>query len=350
MNVAVPSSTVFAQNVKPPTARQFVVSNGDGTCQVGGKFVPCDAQFSVDHAGQKLLKELDNLDSVDITQKTAAIEEQFSDLCRSNRQLIDGRWTSQVFSIKVGHSFAVWKNWDSYFRFVREWRKLAPQSEALAVVESMLWRAFAWDARGTGFANTVSDSNWRLFRERTQRALDSLQKFGGNRSSCDLWYAEKLNAFRGMGESLADIRAVFVEGIGRYPKSLAIYGAMGLAVSPKWQGSLELFDEFARQAAKRSADFEGAGMYARLYWTIDDESLKLENSSYPDWSLLRRGFEDLLKRYPDSWWNANKFASFACRARDKDAYLLAMEKVGMALNYAAWTASRPEFCDLRMLK
>ena len=35
---------------------------------------------------------------------------------------------------------------------------------------------------------------------------------------------------------------------------------------------------------------------------------------------MKKGFEDIVERYPHSAWDMNNFAAFACRAHDGDTY------------------------------
>ena len=59
-------------------------------------------------------------------------------------------------------------------------------------------------------------------------------------------------------------------------------------------------------------------MYALLYWALSGG--EWDKDPFKDlhipWKNMKRGFDDLIKRYPDSQWNLHHYAFFSCRAND----------------------------------
>ena len=67
--------------------------------------------------------------------------------------------------------------------------------------------------------------------------------------------------------------------------------------------------------------------------------------------IMKTGFEQLMKAYPDSHWNLNHFALFACRARDADTYRRLRKQIGDRPYDAAWPDNLSiEVCDERLTK
>jgi hypothetical protein len=65
---------------------------------------------------------------------------------------------------------------------------------------------------------------------------------------------------------------------------------------------------------------------------------------------MQEGFDDMMKRFPKSLWNANNYAAFACLAKDKAAYGRIRPKLGRELFLPAWPANAtPEVCDHALL-
>lgn len=58
-------------------------------------------------------------------------------------------------------------------------------------------------------------------------------------------------------------------------------------------------------------------LYARIYWVASQREYedRLFTESKVNWPTMKRGFEDVLSRYP-SPWNLQSFAYFACQAND----------------------------------
>ena len=60
-------------------------------------------------------------------------------------------------------------------------------------------------------------------------------------------------------------------------------------------------------------------MYARIYWSASQTQYGRDLFTDSDviWEKMKKGIDDVLKRYPDQW-NINNFALFACLANDKE--------------------------------
>jgi hypothetical protein len=106
---------------------------------------------------------------------------------------------------------------------------------------------------------------------------------------------------------------------------------------PKWNGSLEELDQFARYAAESTERWEGSGLYARIYWYVQAYSpgVPLEASTKIDWALMKTAMEDVARRYPDPW-NVNNFAMFSCTEGDWRETKYFMEKISGPLLSPPW--------------
>ena len=98
-------------------------------------------------------------------------------------------------------------------------------------------------------------------------------------------------------------------------------------------------------ATAKTLQWEGVGMYARIYWyasqaQFDDD---LFGKSMVDWPKMKAGFEDVISRYPDSW-NINNYAKFACLAKDKNKTSELFKRIGDTVVIQAWTRPLLEQC------
>ena len=57
-----------------------------------------------------------------------------------------------------------------HIKELEKWRKQSPDLALPLVVLAKAYVCFAWDARGSGFAGTVSEVGWVLFRERIEHS------------------------------------------------------------------------------------------------------------------------------------------------------------------------------------
>jgi hypothetical protein len=320
-----------------------VLSDGFGTCISGGKEIKCDGWGVANTMGFKLTGWI-----FDAT-KVRNIEDQYEEWCASSQPLLSGLWPAVAydFSLELAYDAGASREHERQ-KVLSAWRSEFPASEARAVAEATYWLGRAWNARGGAYARDVPPEAWELFKERLRKAWEALGQVPREKVKCGLWYSNAVRTAHELGMPRAELMNLYEEGVTRFPKFHQIYFAAGRALTPKWGGSMKEFDEFARSAAKKTTGFEGDGMYARLYWSIDNDELRVEGAETPDWRLLRKGFTDLEAKYPESWWNANKFASFACRAKDRDTYLRVRKRIGTAVSTLAWTrGSGPDVCDRR---
>ncbi len=206
---------------------------------------------------------------------------------------------------------------------IKNWQKKSEDSFLSRYAEAAYWRSAAWNARGNGYANTVTKEGWILYGERLKRSLEILNQMQANASEHPCWHPLKIDVMIELGAPLTEIRSVFSKAIANFPEYHDTYFSMGRAYSPLWGGSRKSFDAFVREVVDKTRDFEGEAFYARLYWTVDaDNNIPFHNESsqYPKWKNLKAGYTDLMKKYPDSQWNKNRFAEIACRTNDSQLY------------------------------
>lgn len=117
---------------------------------------------------------------------------------------------------------------------VQGWRSADPNSPGAALLEAAYWRNAAWQARGTGFANTVSPEGRRLFHERLQHALKTLTDSESYAARNPLWYTESLDVNLGLGVSRQKQFALYERGIEAFPDYYPLHCYMAQGLLPKW--------------------------------------------------------------------------------------------------------------------
>lgn len=274
------------------------------------------------------------------------LERLYAKWCKGEDRFADGRWKLAWYVTAFSARFKGSANWDGELRDIRKWQKARPGSDAARLAEAVYWRGHAWHARGTGYSRTVSKEGWRLFAQRLERAYEVLQTIG---AGCAAKYPLILDTLIDAGAPESVLRPIFAEASAAYPRYHNIYFSMARRFEPKWGGSVEDYERFAREAVEATATFEGKGMYARLYWLVDyDSGIPFARgiSDMPEWGTLRQGFNDLLERYPNSQHNLGQFLNVACRSADADLYRSLRAKLGPYAGTGS-TYDPIEVCDMR---
>jgi len=282
------------------------------------------------------------------------IDQMLQVLCTGSTRLPDGQPELQVFESSFEGLAATREEEDSVGKHLREWRSAWPDSPAQALVETMYWRDYAWRARGNGYASSVPPEAWELFGERMSKATARLAESKPVAGNCPLWHSLKIKLLNESGAPREQLNAAYEEAVKAFPSSQMIYFAMSRAMQVKWGAEPGEFDRFARRAIELSKREEGNAIYARLYWVVDcncESTITFGKPGDPDWKLMKSGFEEMLRRYPDQVHNLNKFASYACRANDRATYAKLRRELGDNIIDYLWPGAwKAEVCDRRMSK
>jgi hypothetical protein len=305
--------------------------------------VPCSDGSQRYFQGQQLVQAAYN------GREFAKLDALYEQWCTGRERFPDGLWKLAEFSGGFTSSFAAWKSWDRDLAAIQAWQQAAPDSAAASYIEAVYWHEYAWKARGGGYASTVSKEGWALFNERLGKAKAALDAAPLTGSHCPAPAAERISLMIDMGADKEQLTRTYIDAAQRYPEYHALHFAMARQFQPRWGGSAEQYEAFASGAAALTKDFEGMGMYARLYWLVDyNEGLPFRNdpTAGPYWNKLKAGYDDLMRRYPASIHNLGKYAGVACRSSDGALYRRLRSKLD-GYQEEAQMNDPVDVCDLR---
>ncbi len=230
-----------------------------------------------------------------------------------------------------------------------DWRREIKGSVAAELVEAMVLSEWAWAARGHGGADSVSPQGMALFEYRSEMAHAALAEIAPEASAHPLWFAESLQVGLDQAKSADELRTLFNQGVARAPSYRPLYRQMLRILMPRWGGSYDDVDQFINQVRTTAADGRGYEHYALLYSeyaAMEGDDIDFFRETRAFWSGMQTGFRGLVRRYPASDYWMNRFAHFACRARDPDEYARLRDGVGKRFSATAWTAKYSlESCD-----
>jgi hypothetical protein len=283
----------------------------------------------------------------------AELETLIQKLAQSGERADDGRFQLYLVSDRIRSWLELWdENEDRLFRGrFAEYREKMPDSAFAPILAAMQVHAAAWRARGRGFSSTVTREGWALFRERNEQAWKMMQACKSQSASLATWYEQALTI--GMDASVApgELKALFEEGIKRFPGYHSLYFSYARQFSPRWGGDYKAADAFIKAQVAAKTNPDGEMLYARLYWLLDQYGggdQDFFDDSLVDWSRMRAGFQKLLKAFPNSAWNQANYVAFACRAGDAREYF----KWRNAIDTGQFKEAAPagislEVCDAR---
>lgn len=233
---------------------------------------------------------------------------------RGGERMPDGLWRLPNFFEGITEA-ADAKGPAEFDRRIDEWGKAFPESQTVPVVRAKWWVRQAWNARGNGYAHTVSPGGWKRFEEGLAKARAALESMPLESVQCPHWYRVLLTV--ALGECWDDARqkALFEAGVARWPDYYDFYFARAQYLLPRWHGAQGDWEKFALGLAEKGG--EGPMLYARIVWAqwkyFGQETGARDGV---DWPLMRKGFEALMTRWPDSSWNRANFCRFAYEMGD----------------------------------
>jgi membrane associated rhomboid family serine protease len=245
---------------------------------------------------------------------------------------------------------------DEVFGRTADWRRSVKGSIFAELIEAMAFEDWAYAARGTGGASTISGQNQALYAYRAEMAAAALSELENRAAEYPLWYTLSMDVgvdqAKDKETAKEKLRPIFERGVKIAPNYRALYGRMLRILMPRWFGSYEEVDQFINAIYAQSAPARGYERYTELYSMyarMEGDDLDLFKDTPAFWSGMRTGFYGLVKRYPTSDAILNSFANFACRAGDKAEYNRLRDSVKRRFSATAWSTKYSiEGCDKQL--
>lgn len=236
------------------------------------------------------------------------------------------------------------EDWSNLFLRLQRWVTERPKSVTARVALATAYYGYAWDARGNGFANTVSESGWKLFRDRSAEAKRILDEASILPTKCPEWYLSMLMVAQNQGWDMADVRSLydkasnFEPGYYYYARMLASY------LLPRWSGEKGATEKFMQEAADRIGGDQGDILYFQVASYVIENN---EEDPYLSWERIEKGFNASEKQYGVSMLNLNLIAYLASYSRHHgDAFVAdkALTRIGEQWDEELW--GRKKLFDL----
>lgn len=177
----------------------------------------------------------------------------------------------------------------------------------------------AWRARGGGYANTVTEDGWRVFREQLDIALIELERAWELDPSEVAVAGEMIKVCKGLGLGREKMERWFQRGLasGGEPSTLSLNKHDYLA--GRWHGSMEEQLAFSRECLGNAAYGWRASL---LLWETHEEHRrfgKLPIAYFAErevWSDIKSSFTAYLAFNPESAFYRMHYAYHAWLAKD----------------------------------
>jgi hypothetical protein len=223
-----------------------------------------------------------------------------------------------------------------------KWIATNPDSRAARITKAMAIRNRAWNARGQGFAHSVTPDQWNAFLVYSRQARDYLKSVKRATATDPQWYATMLDISVGLSGYEDDFDALAEEALEAHPGNAVINAVIVRKNLPHWGGTRQALEFWADRIANASGADQD---YALAYWSAANEYYRhvIFHDTDADWSRVKRGFQAMIRDYPSNW-NMNNYARLACSAQDKETTREIMARLE-SIDPDAWDdRDMPAYC------
>jgi tetratricopeptide (TPR) repeat protein len=178
------------------------------------------------------------------------------------------------------------------------------------------YTVYAWDARGRGFANTVTPEGARLMQERLEVASAALMKAYDLNPNDAAAATAMMGVELGQGKGKDVLEMWFARAMKADPDNYQACANKLYYLEPKWYGSMEEMLAFGRECR------DSKNWYGRLPMVLVNAHDQLSRyAPKPDqyfqlpgvWADIQSVYQPILNAWPENALTRSKFAYYACQ-------------------------------------
>ena len=225
--------------------------------------------------------------------------------------------------------------WELHEKIHKAWITAKPQSITARVAYADFLVNYAWQARGSGFTNTVTERGWALMRDRLAASLQVLKNARNLPEKDPNWWMVSLRVALGQGWSPADYASLLAEARAHEPKFWGYDTARAYSLLPRWHGKPGDWEVFAEQAATRPGGL-GDETYARIVINLKGFYGNVFKETKASWPRTKSGLKLMTQRYPNSKEIVHQNARLARLADDRGFAKEMFAKIGPEFLPGSW--------------
>ena len=202
-------------------------------------------------------------------RETSAELEKIAQQNRTEKgRLQAGVWKNHEFfaATSYPHSLKALNDADyqNQLAMLDKWIAAYPKSTAARISLAEFYVNYGDFARGTGYADSVSDSQWRLFHERTALAKQALLEAAAFPERDPYWYAAMQMVAHHEGWSKEQARDLLDQAIAFEPGYYHFYVDYAYYLLPQWYGEKGDIQAFAEKTSAQLLSPDNSIVYFQI--------------------------------------------------------------------------------------
>ncbi len=269
---------------------------------------------------------------------------QLEKIAQQNRtekgRLIGGLWKNYEFFLAADYPISDGEPKDSDYRYlierVKKWIAAYPESAAAHIALADLYTNYASFGRGPGFADSVTDSQWQLFHERTALAKQFLLEAARLKERDPQWYAVMQQVAHHEGWDKTETRELLSQAVAFEPGYYHFYRNYAEYLLPQWYGEPGDIQAFAEEISGRLPEPDSSILYFQIVSSLACYCKQAKvDLPHVFWPKIRQGYTNLTRLYGTTNLIANRFAFIATTFKDKPCAHEAFASI-VAMDLGIW--------------
>lgn len=226
------------------------------------------------------------------------------------------------------------EDWNTRLFLLKRWTATKPNSVTAHVALAGAYVSYAWDARGSGTSDSVTDSGWKLFNERLETAKAILDNNSALTEKCPESYLVMQRIVQ--GQETKQEATLLKRAIAFDPSYYYYYRIHATLLLPKWYGEDGDASKFAADSADGVGGKDGDILYFQiaggLVCACDDQP----EFNRMSWERIQKGSAAAEQKYGSSMTNLNLVALMASEFQDSVAADAAFKRIGDDWDQKTW--------------
>ena len=225
--------------------------------------------------------------------------------------------------------------WKLHEEIHRDWLKTQPDSLAAHVSFVDFLAQYAWHARGSDYAEKVTEEGWKLFQERLNLAGEMIKKTKALENRDPVLPNAALRVALGQGLPKEFYETLLREAHQVEPRYWGYDVSYTYYLLPRWHGKPGEWETYAKTASAREGG-PGKEIYARIVLNLDQYYDNIFEESEADWQTTKEGLTMLIQKHPKSVEFPNAAALLAAKAQDRDYASTLFDIIGDRYFHRVW--------------
>lgn len=187
------------------------------------------------------------------------------------------------------------EEWKRHIRLLRQWMEERPDSDTAPVAVAASLFKFAWNARGHGYSDSVSNENRKRFVERMALARNLLTTITA-RTSCPMWYSLMLQIALSEGWDREAYEELFENAVQFEPTWYEYYRQKAIYLLPKWHGEPGELDAYAYSYATQKGE-DNARIYFLIIQCASAADQAERQKPVAHYAVFKQGFSEMRKSH-----------------------------------------------------